>query len=180
MKIECTEVSKAYIKESINVALMRKRLMRKPERRIRDHFLIIPVWCIASALILVALIQISLTDNSALYGVMIGCLLILEFFMLAKYISMVKLYRKAIKKDRHLEFDFTTDGIEYDNHENRKVSSTWDSFQCLKICKTGMFLIPKDETGFLYGFQIENRDEIEKFFLENEIDISFCDPWGRG
>ena len=174
MKIECTEVSKAYIKESINAALMRRRLIKNPKRRIQNDFLLIPVWCIVSALILASLFRLSQSDNSALYGVLIGCLLILEFFMLGKYIKMLKWYHQSIKKDRHLEFNFNADGIEYDNHKNRKVASTWDSFQCLKVCKAGIYLIPKDNTGFLYGFQIEHRADIEKFFIENSIDIQCC------
>lgn len=84
------------------------------------------------------------------------------------------MYHKLKKKNRHSEYNFSADGIEYDNHENRKIASTWDSFQCLKVCKTGVFLIPNDETGVLYGFQIEKSDAIVRFFFENEIDIRCC------
>ncbi len=174
MKIKCTEVSNAYIKESINVALMKKRLIRNPNRRIRNNFLIMPAWCIFTALMLVCFIILSLPENSVLWGVLIGCTLILEIIMIGIYITILKMYHKLKKKNRHSEYNFSADGIEYDNHENRKIASTWDSFQCLKVCKTGVFLIPNDETGVLYGFQIEKSDAIVRFFFENEIDIRCC------
>ena len=44
----------------------------------------------------------------------------------------------------------------------------------MKVCKTVVFLIPNDETGVLYGFQIEKSDAIVRFFFENEIDIRCC------
>ena len=41
----------------------------------------------------------------------------------------------------------------------------------MRVLKTGLYLIPKEESGFLYGFQIENHDRIVSFFKENNIEI---------
>lgn len=171
MTIECIEVSKEYIKESINVSLIQKLLVRNPARRIRNYFIIYPIWFAASILCMIWVIKMMVIDGSTILGISLGCLLLVDLIMARGYYGCLKYYRTALNADRHITFTFTGDGIEYDNHSNRKASSGWDSFQCMRVLKTGLYLIPKEESGFLYGFQIENHDRIVSFFKENNIEI---------
>ena len=172
MTIECTQLSKEYIKESINVAVIQRRLVKNPKKRVLNNFVIYPVWLAICIVYSISLIVEMTKDKSMIYGVLFGCLLGVGIIMSIRYISYVKGYSKALsKKDKCLTYTFTQEGIEYDNHANRKASSSWDSFQCMRILKFGVYLIPKEETGFLYGLSIDNLDKIDYFLKENNIEL---------
>ena len=81
MTIECIEVSKEYIKESINVSLIQKLLVRNPARRIRNYFIIYPVWFAASILCMIWVIKMMVIDGSMILGISLGCLLLVDLIM---------------------------------------------------------------------------------------------------
>ena len=90
MTIECIEVSKEYIKESINVSLIQKLLVRNPARRIRNYFIIYPVWFAASILCMIWVIKMMVIDGSTILGISLGCLLLVDLIMARGYYGCLK------------------------------------------------------------------------------------------
>lgn len=171
MVIESDSITKEYAKEYLCIAAMIKKLIKDPARNIWNRFVLWPIYLgiaiIWSVFCLILLIQ----TKSVMLGVCLGALIIAVFFTLRFYLSYLKALKRILTKERHITYTFSPESIEYDDHDMRKITAKWDSFQCVRVLKHGVFFLPGDLSGMLLGLPIENLDSIKQFMKENNIKI---------
>lgn len=137
-----------------------------------NYFIICPVYLIVCTCLLIWILINSQGLSSLFIGGTSGVMIAVIILMGIRYIQFLKVYYSELKiDDRHTTYKFTEKEIEYDNNKNRKVFVAWESFQCMRTLKNGIFFIPKEKTGILVGLPIENLDSIIEFITENKIEI---------
>ena len=172
MVIKSTSIDKEFAKESLNVSLVILKLMKKPERRIINRFIIWPLW-IAFAIcytVFAAIFVIRVRDITV--GICLGMVLGVILFTLKFYIANLKAYKSMTTSDIDVELSIDEKEVVHNDLINkRKLSGEWDSFICMRVLKHGMYLIPKSQKGVLIAINIKYYDEVMKFIKENNIDI---------
>ena len=173
MVIETKSVEKPYAREAINVTYNTKKLIANPKRKVPDMFLIWPVYLAFSGAVMAWLISFLLRRRDLLSAVLVGGLAIIIFFAVFFYTNCLKARNKLLSRKAHITVAFTAEGVEYDDHEQRKLMAYWSAVQAVKVCKHGVYLIPKDIGVPLMGFPIEHLGRIKDFMENNRPDVEF-------
>ena len=171
MVIESDSITKEYAKEYLNIAAMIKKLIKDPAKSIWNRFVLWPVYLAVAIIWGVLCLILLIQTKSVILGVCLGALVIAVFFTFRFYLSYLKALKMILAKERHITYTFSPEAIEYDDHDMRKITAKWDSFQCVRVLKHGIFFLPEDISGMLVGLPIENLDSIKQFMKENQIKI---------
>lgn len=171
MVIESDSITKEYAKEYLCIAAMIKKLIKDPARSITNRFVFWPIYLAVATIWGVLCMILLIQTKSVILGVCLGALIIAVLFTIRIYLSYFKALKMILAKDRHITYTFSPEAIEYDDHDMRKITAKWDSFQCVRVLKNGVFFFPNDISGMLVGLPIENLDSIKQFMKENQIKI---------
>ena len=171
MGIGSDSINKEYAKEYLCIATMSKKLIKDPARSITNRFVFWPIYLAVATIWGVLCLILLIRTKSVILGVCLGALIVAILFAIRIYSSYFKALKMILAKERHITYTFSSDAIEYDDHDMRKITAKWDSFQCVRILKHGVFFLPGDYSGMLVGLPIENLDSIKQFMKENQIKI---------
>jgi hypothetical protein len=169
--IESHELNEGYAKEFTNVMLNGKRLVKNPEAKIINYFVIYPVYillCIGYSVL--CGIFLKKWDNMV-FAICLGVGIAAALFVLFRFIFIIKFMKKVIRKDRSVTLTLDLNGIEFDDHINNVIKTVWDSVGYLRSFEHGVYFIPKSMKGILVSAPIEHKQGINDFLRTNNIPL---------
>ncbi len=173
MVIETNSVEKNYAKECVNTVYFTKRLIKNPNRKVLNMFIIWPVYLTFASVVLVGLVLYFFMRSDVFTGVLIGAIAFCIFMGTVFYTNILKYRKRLVNRKSVVTFTFAEEGVEYDDHDKRKLMVRWNAVKAVKVGKYGFFLIPQDISVSIMGLPKEHLDEFKKFLEENNIELEF-------
>ena len=172
MVIESKDITKDYAKEFINVVTMGATLIKDPNKKIRDNFIIVPGFIFVSLFIagIAALVKLLGVEGSYV-DLAIALSLVLFILSVFFYLRLISNLNTEMKKERNVTFTFSEEGIVYDDHKSEALNTKWDSYNSVIFCDHGVYFIPSEQTGVMIAISGEHIDEIRSFLKEKNIEL---------
>ena len=170
MKIESRAYSKAAAKEFVRISASSVKLIKSPKGKLGDNIsmsLIILICCIVGFLVCIV---IGNFVNDALINFWAGAFITMGILLFFYRLRLKKIIAALMNPNRLTVFTFDNDGLETDDSQ-KVIIIKWGAFQGYRVFKHTLVLIPKSVQGQMIVFTIDKKDELERFFEENKIDM---------
>ena len=170
MKIESRAYSKAAAKEFVRISANSVKLTKSPKSKLGDNItlsLIILVCCIVGFLVCIV---VGNFVNDALINFWAGAFSTLGILLFFYRFRLKKLIASLMNPNRLTVFELDKEGLKLDDSQ-KVISTKWGIYQGYRAFKHTLVLIPKSIQGQMCVFQIERKEELERFFEENKINM---------
>ncbi len=166
------QMTEAAAKEIVNVTTQIKTLLKNPEKKLTDYYKFCPgsmIFCAVMAIFCV--FYILKFGGDALIYVCLGVMLITFVLSLVMYRSVNKYKKFLTDKSGKVTVTFDEDGIDYDNHLDRKLKLSWGGTAFIRMFKECLYVTPKDITSVMICLKKDYAESVLRFVDENNIDI---------
>lgn len=160
---------KAYKKEAANIASQIRKFHKKPDRALRNVFLITLLY----PLLLIAWLvwAFLLRINDPVIYILSGAMLLLLVIFALRLLSFRRFYKLTDKnqENRDILMDAKNFTSKYDGFD---ISYSWDSIRCIRAFRHCILVLPEKESQNSVLLPVENLEDIRNFISENNIDVN--------
>ena len=144
------QTRKSQAEEITNIFLQYRNLLKKPECKLRNFFLFCPIAMVFSLVIIAVLgtlMATGHTTNQAMDWVCLFAMLFLFFFSVLMFRTVRKFRETLMKHNGTVTIVFDEEGIDYDDHNGKKLKAGWNTMLFLREFKECIAFLPKESTG---------------------------------
>ena len=173
MRIEIREAgSEAFYKETINVLIQYRSLIKKPERTLTDYFKTVKRYEIISALLFVLLGATTVLWGAGKATLMaMGLMAVNLVFCRIYLINIGKLYREMREDTRSSVLTLDENGVELDKESSQIVRISWENVAFLRVFREAVCILPRNATGFVISVSRFYEEEILGYLKEHGTEI---------
>ncbi|MBR6223638.1 MAG: hypothetical protein IKQ71_09385 [Lachnospiraceae bacterium] len=166
------QMTEAAAKEIVNVTTQIKTLLKTPEKKLTDYFKFCPCSMIFCAVMTVfCVFYILKFGGDPLIYVCLGVMLLTFVLALVMYRSVNRYKKLLIDKSGKVTVTFDEEGIDYDNHADRKLKLSWGGTAFIRVLKECIYVTPKDITSVMICLKKDYAESVLRFVNENNIDV---------
>ena len=173
MKIEITERSEAFCRETVNVLAQYKSLVKEPEKGLRDHFKDYRMYAVISAVCLVVLaVLVSRGGSSGIMKLALA-LLVIDLAGCLYLLSNLQKLQKSLRDDRRPSV-LTLDerGAEICREGNQPVRLDWPDVAFIRLFSEALCFIPKSTKGSVISVSRVYSKEVLDYLDAESIDVT--------
>jgi len=167
-----SKMTKSQASEVTNILFQTKGLLKKPENKLQDYFKFCPrIIAMAAALgvFFGCLIISGQKDVLSYVCVSVMALVIIAYAFMFR--SLLKYRKKLLSKDDKVTITFDEEGVEYDNHNDKKMKAYYDGVSFVRGFTEVTGIFPKELTGILICFNKKELDRVEAYLRANDIGV---------
>ena len=168
------ESRKPQAEEITNIFLQYKNLLKKPDGKLRNFFLFCPL-AMAFSLVVIAVLGVLMatghTKSQALDWVTIFAMFFLFFFSVLIFRSARKFRDTLMEHKGSVTIVFDEEGIDYDDHNGKKLKAGWNTFLFLREFKECIAFLPKESTGNGIFLERNEFNKIVEYMDEIGVDV---------
>lgn len=158
--------SPEFYREAVNVLLQYKRLLKDPDRKLKDMFKHYRNQLILSIVLIAAIIaELCLWGHDVLLEVLIVMIAIaafLNFYFLKQAKGMVK----TMGKPGHAYFVADEEGIEISKEGEQTIRMAWEKISFVRAFDHAVCFLPKDVPGFVFSVESKDKQQIFEYMKE--------------
>lgn len=151
MRIEINEPgSEAFYREVVNVSGQHRRLMRKPEAKLRDHFRALRVNIILCAVFLALNLVMALTWGADTLSWVAGVLMVFCIALNGGFLMQYhRLLRALMARDGAAVLTVDESGVELDREGVQKVRLDWSTVAFVRVFQESLCFVPREAGSLL-------------------------------
>ena len=169
-----SKMTKPQATEVTNVLLQAGKVISNPQTKITDFFkwsIISFICCGTAAVMFTIMIIQGKGDFLSYVCVIVSVLALLAGLFMFRVASRMR--RTYMSGDRKVTIVLDDDGVDYDNHFDKKLKIGWNGFKFIREMKECLYMFPNDMTGIIIIVNREHTDGVAQFFREHNIDKQF-------
>ena len=161
--------SREFYKESINVALQYKSLLKDPKRKLKDYFKMYSRYLIICVVLLVLLIAMNMAWGMDQYSIAVMAVMAITVVLCGAYLMNLNNTLKGMLGDNRTSY-FTMDdnGVELRKSEEQMVRMSWENLAFARVFNESICFLPKDGYGFVISTDRRYQDLILGWLAENK------------
>ena len=173
MKLEINEKgSDSFYKETVNVAAQARKLIQRPDGKIKDYFrsyLIDLILC--AAFIVILLVMGFAWGFKTLDFVAIALLAVVAFMCAAYLIGLNRAFRSLCDEWKPSVLTLDENGIEISKEGGTTVRAAWNSIVVVRDLKNSLNIISSDTGGFTLSVADRYKTPVLDWLKENRPDV---------
>lgn len=155
-----------FYKEAVNVLLQYKRLLKDPDRKLKDMFKQFRTQTILCAVLLVVIVlELVLWGKDVLLEVFV-VLMLLAGFINWYYLKQAKDLVKNMGKPGRTVFTVDEEGIEISKEGEQQIRMAWEKIAFVRAFEHTVSFLPKDVPGFVFSVESKDKQQIFDYMKE--------------
>ena len=168
------KTTKSQAEEITNILVSAHALLKNPKCKLRNFFLFCPIAMVLSLLVAAGLgvcMATGLTTNALLDWITIVVLFLLFFFSFVMFRTVRKVRDELMKHEGTVTIVLDEEGIDYDDHNGKKLKAGWNTVSFLREFKEFISFIPKEATGNGIFLERGEFNKVAQYMDEIGVDI---------
>ena len=164
--------SEAFYKETVNVTLQYRRLLKKPEKKPDDLKKRLKIYLAVCGVLTALLVLMGIAWGFDTLTVVAIAMMGIVLLMAGTYLSTIRKAEEALIQDlRTSVLTLDEKGIELNKEDSQVVRIGWDNVAFARVFQESICFFSKDQTGFVIAVDRKYQDEILQELQQNHPQV---------